>query len=144
MRSTAELEEVLSAAYQREAAAGDALRVRALCQGEETEVLDFLSARPLHTVYMAGFILDNGLVSPLNRGTFYGYRDHTGRLRGVALIGHATLIEARIDAALAAFARAADQTVEIELRPLLQTSGFGLCKIGLLRKVGLRQIDRLF
>jgi predicted GNAT family acetyltransferase len=74
---------------------------------EEPEVLAFLAERPIHTVIMAGFIRDNGLVSPLNRGTFYGYRDRTGRLRGVALIGHATLIEARSDAALAAFARVA-------------------------------------
>jgi predicted GNAT family acetyltransferase len=77
---------------------------------QETEVLAFLAERPIHTVIMAGFIRDNGLVSPLNRGTFYGYRDHTGRLRGVALIGHATLIEARIDAALAAFARVAQES----------------------------------
>ncbi len=53
---------------------------------QEREVLTFLAERPVHTVIMAGFIRDNGLVSPLNRGTFYGYRDHTGRLRGVALI----------------------------------------------------------
>lgn len=74
---------------------------------EELEVLAFLAERPIHTVIMAGFIHDHGLVSPLHRGTFYGYRDQTGRLRGVALIGHATLIEARNDAALAAFARVA-------------------------------------
>ncbi|HKQ99560.1 MAG TPA: hypothetical protein VJT09_02740, partial [Pyrinomonadaceae bacterium] len=68
------------------------------------EVLMFLSQRPLHTVYLAGFILDNGVVSPLNRGSFYGYRNSAGQLEGVALIGHATLFEARSDEALAAFA----------------------------------------
>jgi predicted GNAT family acetyltransferase len=73
------------------------------------EVLDFLSERPLHTVYMAGAVLDNGLVSPLNRGTFYGYRNAEGQLEGVALIGHATLFEARSDEALAAFASLAQQ-----------------------------------
>ncbi len=70
----------------------------------ELEVLAFLSQRPLHTVTMVGFIRDNGLVSPLNRGTFYGYRGFNGELEGVALIGHATLLEAHSDDALRAFA----------------------------------------
>ena len=35
----------------------------------EAEALAFLAAEPLHNVYMSGFIRDNGLVSPLNRGT---------------------------------------------------------------------------
>ncbi len=56
---------------------------------------------------MASFIRDNDLVSPLNRGTFYSCRNAEGQLEGVALIGHATLIEARTDEALAAFARLA-------------------------------------
>ncbi len=77
---------------------------------QEQEALAFLAERPVHTVIMAGFIRDNGLVSPLNRGNFYGYRDAQGRLKGVALIGHATLIEARVDAALAAFARVAQES----------------------------------
>jgi len=71
------------------------------------EVLDFLAERPLHTVIMSSFVRDNGLVSPLNRGTFYACRDAEGGLEGVALIGHATLIEARTEEALAAFARLA-------------------------------------
>lgn len=78
--------------------------VRPLTDDHLAEVLDFLSARPLHTVFLAGFIRDNGLVSPLNRGTFYAARDREGRLEGVSLIGHATLIEARTDRALEAFA----------------------------------------
>jgi predicted GNAT family acetyltransferase len=69
------------------------------------EVLAFLAERPLHTAIMAGWIRDNGVVSPLNRGTYYGCRDDRGRLQGVALIGHATLFDARSDAALAAFAQ---------------------------------------
>src|SRR5215208_6363229 len=64
---------------------------------DKNEVLAFLEERPVHTVAMAGFIRDNGLVSPLNRGTFYGCRNSEGRLEGVALIGHATLIDARTD-----------------------------------------------
>jgi len=87
------------------AASSAALAAHVLTTGEESEVLSFLSARPVHTVIMASFIRDNGLVSPLNRGTFYGCRDEEGRLVGVALIGHATLVETESDDALAAFAR---------------------------------------
>lgn len=79
----------------------------ALTADRETEVLTFLSKRPLHTVTMVGFIRDNGLVSHLNRGTFYGYWGFSGQLEGVALIGHATLIEAHSAEALRAFAAVA-------------------------------------
>jgi len=58
---------------------------------------------------MVGFIRDNGLVSPLNRGTFYGCRNRHGQLEGVALIGHATLMETTTDRALQAFAEIAQQ-----------------------------------
>ena len=72
--------------------------------GDEDEVLDFLAARPIHTVFMASLIRDNGLSSPRNRGSFYACRDRQGQLEGVALIGHATLIETRTAASLRAFA----------------------------------------
>ncbi len=71
------------------------LTVGELAETEKNEVLGFLSERPIHTVIMMGMIRDNGLVSELNRGTFYGCRNSEGRLEGVALIGHATLVEAR-------------------------------------------------
>ena len=74
-----------------------------LTEEERNEVLAFLAERPVHTVCIAGFIRDNGLVSPLNRGTFYGCRNSDGRLEGVALIGHATLIEARSSRAMKEF-----------------------------------------
>ena len=80
---------------------------RELREEDRVEVLAFLSERPVHTVGLAGFARDNGLVSPLNRGTFYGCRDEDGRIVGVALIGHATLVETDSDEALAAFARIA-------------------------------------
>src|ERR1043165_8912339 len=70
----------------------------------EAEVLAFLAERPVRTVVMAGLIRDNGLESPFNRGTFYACRDSEGRLAGVALVGHATFVEARTEAALRAFA----------------------------------------
>jgi len=83
--------------------------VHLLNNAHEAEVLSFLAARPVHTVFMAGFIRDNGLESQLNRGSFYGCRNRAGQLEGVALIGHATLVEARTGAALAAFARQAQK-----------------------------------
>jgi predicted GNAT family acetyltransferase len=70
----------------------------------EVEVLDFLAAHPLLTFVMSGWIKDNGLVSPLNRGDFYGCRNTQGELQGVALIGHITLFETNSEATLAAFA----------------------------------------
>jgi uncharacterized protein len=85
-------------------------RIETLNNEHQAEILRFLAERPLHTVYLAGFILDNGVVNPLNRGSFYGYRNSSGRLEGVALIGHATLFEARSDEALAAFASLAQNS----------------------------------
>jgi len=72
-----------------------------------TEVTEFLNIRPVHTVVMASFIRDNGIAGELNRGTFYGYRNSEGDLEGVALIGHSTLLEARSENAMMAFARKA-------------------------------------
>ncbi len=81
--------------------------IRELVRAEEEEVLEFLSARPIHTVFMAGLIRDNSLVSPQNRGSFYGARTRSGQLEGVAMIGHATMIEAHTEDSLAGFARIA-------------------------------------
>ena len=80
-----------------------------LAKENENEVLQFLGERPLHTAAMTGFIRDNGLNSPANRGSFYGYRNDRGQLEGVALIGHATLIETRSEHALQAFANVAQE-----------------------------------
>src|SRR5688572_3215147 len=79
---------------------------------QQAEVLTFLSLRPQHTFVMSGWIRDNGLVSPLNRGTFYGHRNSQGRLDGVALIGHVTLFETNNQEALMAFARLAQDSSE--------------------------------
>src|SRR5262249_83735 len=51
-----------------------------------------------------GFIRENGINSPLNRGSFYGCRNHRGDLEGVALVGHLTMFETQADKAFAAFA----------------------------------------
>jgi predicted GNAT family acetyltransferase len=79
-------------------------QVQPLKGEHEAEVLDFLSAHPLLTFVMTGWIKDNGLVSQLNRGSFYGSRNHRGELDGVALIGHVTLFETNSESALSAFA----------------------------------------
>ncbi len=80
------------------------LTVSELADAETNEVLAFLAERPIHTIIMMGLIRDNGLVSEHNRGTFYGCRNSEGRLEGVALIGHATLIETRTRGAIREFA----------------------------------------
>src|ERR1700754_237991 len=81
--------------------------IECLGNGQEAEVIQFLKERPIHTVAMLGLIRDNGLASKLNRGNFYGYRDVNGNLEGVALVGHATLLETVSDRALRALARVA-------------------------------------
>ncbi len=80
------------------------LVVEPLTAQHANEALRFLAARPIHTFYLAGLIRDNGVESVLNRGTFYACRNLDGQLEGVALIGHATLIETRTDEALTHFA----------------------------------------
>jgi predicted GNAT family acetyltransferase len=75
-----------------------------LTEEDRNEVLAFLAERPVQTVCLAGCIRDNGLVSPHNRGAFYGCRNSEGRLEGVALVGHATLVEARTARAMQKFA----------------------------------------
>jgi predicted GNAT family acetyltransferase len=61
---------------------------------EETEeVLRFLPKKPAHCAYLAGLVEENGLVNPLNRGAFYASRNFLGEIQGVALVGHATIIE---------------------------------------------------
>jgi len=89
--------------------------VSELSRAEQGEVIEFLSARPVHTVYMAGLIRDHGLLHPQNRGSFYGARNPTGQLEGVALIGHATVFEAHTENSLIALARVARNCKNIHL-----------------------------
>ncbi len=83
--------------------------VKPLANNEQSEVLQFLSQRAIHTVSMMSLIQDNGVVHPFNRGTFYGCRDTNGQLEGVALVGHATLMETVSDRALSLLAQVAQQ-----------------------------------
>lgn len=85
--------------------AGAPMKISVLGPGESAEVLGFLERRPIHTVYLAGLICDNGLVSPLNRGKFYSCRNREGALEGIALIGQKTVIEASTDDAFDEFTR---------------------------------------
>ncbi|HJQ23269.1 MAG TPA: GNAT family N-acetyltransferase [Blastocatellia bacterium] len=107
MQALAELN--LAAAAQHTRLVSHSLNVERLSEKDREEVLRYLSERPLQTFGLAGFVRDNGLVSPHNRGTFYACRDQQGRLEGVALIGHFIVFEARSEAAIAAFARTAQQ-----------------------------------
>jgi hypothetical protein len=92
---------------ERELPALESVSVERLASSDAAEVLKFLAHRPIHTIAMMGLINDNGIVSPFNRGTFYGCRDLNGQLEGVALVGHATLMETVSDRALAALAQIA-------------------------------------
>jgi GNAT superfamily N-acetyltransferase len=82
-------------------------RLNMLTEANRQEALEFLAMRPVHTVVMTSFIRDNGMESADNRGKFYGYRNSRGKLEGIALIGHTTLIESRSADSLTAFAIAA-------------------------------------
>ena len=85
----------------------ESVRVERLTDNDAAEVLQFLAQRPIHTVAMMSMIHDNGIVSAFNRGTFFGCRDLNGQLEGVALVGHATLMETVSNRALAALAQVA-------------------------------------
>jgi ribosomal protein S18 acetylase RimI-like enzyme len=86
-----------------------------LANTDEAEVLAFLNEQPLRTFGLVGFIRSNGLVSPHNRGVFYGARDSEGRLEGVALVGHATVFEARTQNAIRVLAGCAHGVNETHL-----------------------------
>ena len=86
-----------------------------LKQNDVAEVLRFLQERARHNVVMSGFIRDHGIESELNRGTFYGSRDENNRLQGVALIGHATFIDARRETVIPEFARLAQDFPRIHV-----------------------------
>lgn len=92
-----------------------------LKQSDEAEVLRFLAIEPVQTVVMSSYITDNGIESELNRGAFYGHRASDGSLDGVALIGHSTLVEARSEEAMTAFAVAA-QNPEVPIH-LIMSNG---------------------
>jgi L-amino acid N-acyltransferase YncA len=93
----------------------DLVTAHRLTDKDKSEVLRFLEERPLQTVVMNGFIRDNGLESPLNRGTFYGCRNQAGKLEGAALLGHAIFLESSNETALKIFAGIAQDCANIHM-----------------------------
>ncbi len=114
MQALAEIQQTANAQLLYPSASRS-LRVARLTEDNCDEVLQFLDERPIHTFGMAGFIRDNGMVSPHNRGTFYACRDEEGRLEGVALIGRFILLETRSEEAIRAFARVAQQRTDAHM-----------------------------
>jgi predicted GNAT family acetyltransferase len=102
MRITAAESWYPSAAFPR-------VGIEVLTNADRAETIDFFEQRGINTAFFAGIVHDNGLESSFNRGTFYGYRNSFGQLEGVALIGHATLMEAVTDEALHALAMVAQK-----------------------------------
>lgn len=96
--------DLMDAPVSQKQAPATAIRIEALANQNEDEVIAFLSRRPIHTVFMAGLIRDNSLISYSNRGTFYGCRNAQGQLSGVALIGQKTVIETNDTSAFETFA----------------------------------------
>jgi GNAT superfamily N-acetyltransferase len=105
----------LTAATAVAKAAVPPVTTQLLKNNDAAEVLHFLEERALHNVVMSGFIRDYGIESELNRGMFYGSRDENNRLQGVALIGHATFIDARRETVIPEFARLAQAFPRIHM-----------------------------
>jgi len=91
------------------------MRVNPLSQSHGPEALAFLAERPVDNVIMSGFIRDNGVVSPQNRGRFYGCWNRAGALEGVALVGHGVSFDSRSEAATKLFASLARKLPESHL-----------------------------
>ncbi len=101
------MQQEFSAGFSTSGSPSDPQCAQPLNDADAVEVLDFLAGRPIHTVFMASLIRDNGVVSNLNRGSFFGCRNNRGTLAGVALLGHATLIETESTECIKAFAHLA-------------------------------------
>ena len=107
MSSTALQDQPPRVALQAFPVSESSLTIERLTDEHREETLAFLSARPLHTVFIAGFIHDHGLESQMNRGVFYGCRNPQGDLEGVAMIGNVILFETENQDALKTFSRVA-------------------------------------
>ena len=93
----------------------ETIMVGPLREIDKNEVVDFLSLRPINNVILSGWIHDHGIVSQRHRGNFYGCRDTSGDLTGVAMIGRNLLFETCTDEAIAAFARCARNCTDIRM-----------------------------
>src|SRR5688500_13827100 len=101
------------------------MRLTPLSQAQGPEALAFLAERPVDNVIMSGYIRDNGVVSPQNRGRFYACRNRGGALEGVALLGHGVSFDSRSEAATELFASLARRSREPRL--LMGESGQVRC-----------------
>ncbi|MBK9214025.1 MAG: GNAT family N-acetyltransferase [Chloracidobacterium sp.] len=129
------------------AAGPDRGKLIELVDADKAEMLEFLRVRPVHTVVMTSFINDNGVESELNRGRFYGYRNSTGELEGIALIGHSTLVEARTGASLMALAdqaRTSETPIHLVMSSGTDASAFWQHMTGGLTKPRLTCVESLF
>ncbi len=101
------------------ASSGFAIAARVLVQGEDNLVLNYLYLHPLENLMLIGLIREHGLVSERNRGSFYGYFCD-GKLSGVALLGHHTLLSCSANAA-PYFGHIAKQAHPLEITNLMGT-----------------------
>jgi GNAT superfamily N-acetyltransferase len=90
-------------------------RVGPLDGARTEEALAFLGERPLHTVILAGLLRQYGPSVPAPAGDFYACRDAFGRLEGLALLGRATMFEARNAAAVSALAARARRCPSVRM-----------------------------
>lgn len=100
-------------------------RVEPLGGARTDEALAFLGERPLHTVIMAGLLRQHGPAVPAPAGDFYACRDRLGRLEGLALLGRATMFEARNAAAVSALAARARRCPSVRM-VMGEADGLGL------------------
>jgi predicted GNAT family acetyltransferase len=87
--------------------------VQQLTEDSKSEALEFLAARPAHSVIIDGMLRQNGLDSGLNRGDFYVCRDGQKAIQGIALIGHHVLFETSDDNAIVEFAKLSREAASI-------------------------------
>jgi predicted GNAT family acetyltransferase len=93
----------------------ESMSVQPLAGEDKNEALQFLAVRPVHTVIIDGFLRENGIYNPFNRGKFYVCRNRQGSIKGVALIGHYLLIETTHNGALKEFAKLARAEPKLRL-----------------------------
>jgi ribosomal protein S18 acetylase RimI-like enzyme len=117
-----------SALSQLKRASAGAVETRLLKHGDEAQALDSLGHAPLQNVLLRGSILDHGLESDCNRGSFYGcFRDDS--LIGVALIGQNILLQGNAEA-VAAFAEVArDCALQPRLLLCEETDAENFCRL---------------
>ena len=127
--------------------APDISQVCSLTENDREAALAFLAVRPVQTVVMTSFIIDNGVESELNCGRFFAYRNAAGEIEGIALIGHTTLVEARTEAALKTLAfqaRTSETPIHLIMSSDSEAERFWLHYTGGLTQPRLKCTEALF